>query len=89
MIHCLRTIDYCFWLSFLTTYLCKFSSKKFFLHFLDNDDRMSSKRRNLSALVFLINLITKVNLIRLLLCTRIICKSMHCYYLALKLSRNV
>ena len=32
--------------------------------FLDNDDRMSSKRRNLSALVFLINLITKVNLIR-------------------------
>ena len=27
------------------------------------DDRMSSKRRNLSALVFLINLITKVNLI--------------------------
>ena len=34
-----------------------------FLHFLDNDDRMSSKRRNLSALVFLINLITKVNLI--------------------------
>jgi len=26
-----------------------------FLHFLDNDDRMSSKRRNLSALVFLIN----------------------------------
>ena len=66
MIQCLRTIDYCFWFSFLTTYLCKFSSKKkiFFLHFLDNDDRMSSKRRNLSALVFLINLITKVNLIR-------------------------
>ena len=55
MIHCLRTIDYCFWFSFFTTYLCKFSSKKLFLHFLDNDDRMSSKRRNLSALVFLIN----------------------------------
>ena len=29
-----------------------------------DDDRMSSKRRNLSALVFLTNLITKVNLIR-------------------------
>ena len=27
-----------------------------FLNFLDNDDRMSSKRRNLSALVFPINL---------------------------------
>ena len=27
---------------------------------------MSSKRRNLSALVFLLNLITKVNLIRIL-----------------------
>ena len=66
MIHWLRTIDYCFWFSFLTTYLCKFSSKNFFLHFLDNDDRMSWKRRNLSALVFLINLITKVNF--LLLC---------------------
>ena len=59
MIHWLRTIDYCFRLSVLSTYLCKF------FHFLDNDDRMSSKRRNLSALVFLINLITKVNLIRL------------------------
>ena len=35
------------------------------LYFLDNDDRMSSKRRNLSALVFLLNLITKVNLIRI------------------------
>ena len=46
MIHWLRTIDYCFRLSFLSTYLCKF------FHFLDNDDRMSSKRRNLSALVF-------------------------------------
>ena len=60
MIHCLRTIDYCFWFSFLTTYLCKFSSKKFFLHFLDNDDRMSSKRRNLSALVFLINVFENI-----------------------------
>ena len=57
MIHWLRTIDYCFRLSFLSTYLCNF------FHFLDNDDRMSSKRRNLSALVFLINLITKVYLI--------------------------
>ena len=28
---------------------------KNFLHFLDNDDRMSPKRRDLSALVFLIN----------------------------------
>ena len=58
MIHWLRTIDYCFWFSFLTTYLCKFLQKIFF-HFLDNDDRTSSKRRNLSALVFLIN--TKLN----------------------------
>ena len=51
MIHWLRTIDYCFRFSFvyLTTYV-------HFLHFLDNEDRMSSKRRNLSALVFLINL---------------------------------
>ena len=48
MIHWLRTKGYCFRLSFLSTYLCKF------FHFLDNDDRMSSKRRNLSALVFLI-----------------------------------
>ena len=31
--------------------------------FLDNDDSMSSKRLNLSVLVFLIILITKVNLI--------------------------
>ena len=56
MIHWLRTIDYCFWLSFLSTYLCKF------FHFLDNDDRMSSKRRrrNLSALVFLTNLAQNV-----------------------------
>ena len=38
-----------------------------FSDFLDNDDRMSSKRRNLSALVFLINLITKVNLIRIII----------------------
>ena len=30
---------------------------------------MSSKRRNLSALVFLLNLITKVNLIRILICS--------------------
>ena len=35
-----------------------------FLHFLHNDDRMSLKCRNLSALVFLINSTTKVNLIR-------------------------
>ena len=64
MIHCFRTIDYCIWLSFsLLTYVN-------FLHFLDNDDRMSSKRRDLSALVFLINLITKVNLIRILKITR-------------------
>ena len=44
MIHWLRTIDYCFRFSFRRlTYVN-------FLHFLDNDDRMSSKRRNLSAL---------------------------------------
>ena len=49
MIHWLQTIDYCFRLSSLSTYLCKF------FHFLDNDDRMSSKHQNLSALVFLIN----------------------------------
>ena len=44
-------------------YLVKFCLFTYvnFLHFLDNDDRISSKRRNLSALVFLINLITKVN----------------------------
>ena len=29
----------------------------YFLHFLDNDDMMSLKRQNLSALVFLMNLI--------------------------------
>ena len=34
-----------------------------FLHFLENDDRMLSKSQNLSALVFLINSATKVNLI--------------------------
>ena len=46
MIHWLRTIDYCFRFSFcLLTYVN-------FLHFLDNDDRISSKRRNLSVLVF-------------------------------------
>ena len=48
MIHWFRTIDYCFRFSF---YLLTHVN---FLHFLDNDDRMSSKRRNLSALVFLI-----------------------------------
>ena len=37
------------------------------LHFLDKDDRKSSKRRNLSALVFLINLTTKVILIRIVI----------------------
>ena len=37
-----------------------------FLQFLDNDDRMSSNRRNLSALVFLINSTTKANLIRIM-----------------------
>ena len=48
MIHWFRTIDYCFGLVFyLLTYVN-------FLHFLDNDDRMTSKRQNLSALVFLI-----------------------------------
>ena len=58
MIHRLRTIGYCFRFSFcLLTYVN-------FLHFLDNNDRMSSKSRNLSALVFLINLIKNVNLIR-------------------------
>ena len=59
MIHCLRTIDYCFWFSFLTTYLCKFSSKNFFFIFLI---MMTGCHRNV-ALVFLINLVTKVNLI--------------------------
>ena len=55
MIHWLRTIDYCLGLVFyLLTYVN-------FLHFLDNDDGMSSKRRNLSALAFLINSTTKVN----------------------------
>ena len=58
MIHWFRTIDYCFRFSFLSSYVN-------FLHFLDNDDRMSSKRRNLSALVFLINSTTKANLIRM------------------------
>ena len=49
MIHWFRTIDYCFRFSFcLLTYVN-------FLHFFDNDDRMLSKRRDLSALVFLIN----------------------------------
>ena len=57
MIHWLRTIDYCFGLVF---YLL---TNVNFLHFLDNDDSMSTKRRNLSALVFLINSTTKVNLI--------------------------
>ena len=42
MIHWFRTIDYCFRFTYVN-----------FLHFLDNDDRMSSKCRNLSALVFL------------------------------------
>ena len=57
MIHWFRTIDYCFRFSFyLLTYVN-------FLQFLDNDYRMSSKRRNLSALVFLINSTTKANLI--------------------------
>ena len=49
MIHRFRTIDYCFRFSF---YHLSYVN---FLHFLDNDDRISSKRRNLSALVFLIN----------------------------------
>ena len=58
MIHWLRTLDYCFRFSFyLLTYVN-------FLHFLDNGDRVSSKRQNLSALVFLINSTTKVNLVR-------------------------
>ena len=50
MIHWFRTIDLCLLI----------------LQFLDNDDRMSSKRRNLSALVFLINSTTKANLIRIM-----------------------
>ena len=37
-------------------------------HFLDNDDSMSSKRLNLPVLVFLINLITRVNLIYVYIC---------------------
>ena len=42
----------------IVLYLVKFCVLTYvnFLHFLDNDDRMSSKRRNLSALVFLIKL---------------------------------
>ena len=48
-IHWFRAIDYCFRFSFyLLTYVN-------FLHFLNTDDRMSPKRRNLSALVFLTN----------------------------------
>jgi len=48
IIHWFRTIDYCVRFSFYPlTYVN-------FLHILDNDDMMSSKRRNLSALVFLI-----------------------------------
>jgi len=37
-------------------------------HFLDNDGGMSSKRLNLSVLVFLINLMTKVYLIYVCTC---------------------
>jgi len=62
MIHWFRTIDYCFRFSFF--YLLTYVN---FLHFLANDDRMSSKRRNLYTLVFLINSTTKVNLIRRLI----------------------
>ena len=49
----------------LTCYLCTYGLVFFlltyvnFLHFLDNDDRMSSKRRNLPALVFLILKLSK------------------------------
>ena len=50
MIHWLRTIDYCLRFSF------SFFTYVNFLHFQDNDDRMSSKRQNLSVLVFLINI---------------------------------
>ena len=53
MIHWFRTIDYCFRFSFFFFYLLTYVN---FLQFLDNDDRMSSKRRNLSALVFLIKI---------------------------------
>ena len=56
MIHRFRTIDYCFRFSFYPlTYVN-------FLHILDNEDRMSPKHRYLSALVFLIDSPTKVNL---------------------------
>ena len=58
MIYWFRAIDYWFRFSFHLLTFVKF------LHFLDNDDRKSSKRRNLSALVFLINWTTKVNPIR-------------------------
>ena len=61
MIRWFRTIDYCFRFSFYPlTYVN-------LLYFLDNDDRMLSKRWNLSALVFLINSTTKVNLIHVLI----------------------
>ena len=52
MIHWFRTIDYCFWFSFNLLTCVNF------LHFLDNDDRMALKRRNLSALVFPIKIET-------------------------------
>ena len=57
IIHWFRTIDYCFRFSFYPlTYVN-------FRHILDNDDRMSSKRRNLSVLDFLVNSTTKVIII--------------------------
>ena len=52
MIHWFRTIHYCFWFSFNLLTCVNF------LHFLDNDDRMALKRRNLSALVFPIKIET-------------------------------
>ena len=53
-----------------------------FLHFRDNDDRMSSKRRNLSALVFLINSTTIFNLIRILVLVHKSCHLGHFSFLA-------
>ena len=57
------------WPRTMTIVFCLFIYKLFvnvnFRQFLDNDDKMSSKRRNISTLAFLINLITKVNLIRM------------------------
>ena len=57
MIHCFRTIDLFGLVFYLLTYVN-------FLFFLDNDDRMSSKHQNLTALVFLIKNKIKVFMVK-------------------------